>query len=78
MEESAQQVKEFTFVSKSYRLRKSARSKSSFSISVPAPILRHQAETCGLRIDQFVLQYEMIARYVDDRPGFVIYEFRKI
>lgn len=70
--------KEFEFTSKAYRLRKSANSKNAYNVSVPAQILRHHAETCGLSIDEFVKQYEMIAKYVDDRPGFMIYEFRKV
>ena len=72
-----EQVKEFEFTSKSYRLRKSARG-NSYNVAVPARILLHHASTCGLSLEEFVKQYEMVAKYVDDRPGFMIYEFKKI
>lgn len=70
--------KEFFFTSKPYQLCQSAYSRYSYNISIPTAVLRHQAEIEGMTVEEFARKFEMIAKYVDDKPGFMIYEFSKI
>lgn len=70
--------KEFFFTSKAYRLQKSSNSQDSYDIQVPTAILRHQAEVNGMTVKEFAQRFHMVAKYVDDRPGFMIYEFKEV
>ena len=78
MVQSAQPVKEFEFTSKAYRLHRSARSENSFDITVPTQVLRHEAEVRNMTVEEFAKKFHMVAKYVDDRPGFMIYEFKEV
>lgn len=68
----------FEFTPKTYRMSRATCAEVSYCATIPAAIMRHEAGIRGLSVKEFVKQYDLLIKYVDDSPSFMIYEFRKI
>lgn len=57
---------------KSYRMRVF---KGNIAVTVPPEVIRREAKRCGLTVDEFIKQYELVAQF-NSFEG-IHYQFRK-